>query len=788
MDQNYIAPAAALKKLKTARSLPQTVYLYGATGYGKTELVRQYLSGRRYTYLSCEELPWEDGALPAEEPGRQNRRVVVIDDLHRLKSEELRREILALDEREDIWLILISRSPIPAWLMPQHIKSVFVVISEKDLRMGRREIAAYLNTRGITYTEEDMQLLQVTAEGNAYVLHHAALRMKEGLSPGPELHAEIWDAFAVYLENVVLVRWDSDLLEFLMQVSVVDEFTLELAEMISGSLHVTALLEQAAEAGNFLTQEGGVYRLRPVLIQALRNRALKVYGRERVKDLKYNAALYYEMHDEVVPALKLFEECGKTERIKNLLIRNARMNPGNGHYYELRRYYFHLDEREIADSPVLMAGMSMLCSMLMDGEKSEYWYEKLKAYAANAKGGIRREAQSRLCYLDIGLPHRGSRDVLAVMKNIPALLLDKGNQLPEFSVTSNLPSTMNGGKDFCHWSPDDTMLAKTVGPLVERVLGRYGKGLVKAALGESQYEKGGDNYKVMTLLTRAQMETERGGTMEIAFAAVGIRIRLALFQGDIQAARELLASFEQAVKERAPQLLPNIQALRCRLALYEGNMDAAEHWMKTAPDEDIEFCSLERYRYLTKVRCYLANGEYTKAQALLEKLRYYAEQTGRAYVRMETGLLSAVAKERAGGPWQEELTAVLREAEGYRFLRIITEEGAAVRPLLQREKKALLEAGTLDQDWLRRVLGEAEEMARRYPLYLKKRMAAAADFGGTALSVLRLQADGLSVNQIAQRLGIKPNTVKYHIKENYRKLNADNKADALLAARSLGIL
>ena len=33
MDQNYIAPASALKKLKKARNLSQTVYLYGATGY-----------------------------------------------------------------------------------------------------------------------------------------------------------------------------------------------------------------------------------------------------------------------------------------------------------------------------------------------------------------------------------------------------------------------------------------------------------------------------------------------------------------------------------------------------------------------------------------------------------------------------------------------------------------------------------------------------------------------------------------------------------------------------------
>ena len=77
---------------------------------------------------------------------------------------------------------------------------------------------------------------------------------------------------------------------------------------------------------------------------------------------------------------------------------------------------------------------------------------------------------------------------------------------------------------------------------------------------------------------------------------------------------------------------------------------------------------MERYRYLTKVRCYLANGEYIKAQALLEKLRYYAEQTNRPYIQMETGLLSAITKERAGGPWQEELAAVLKEAE-HAYLR-----------------------------------------------------------------------------------------------------------------------
>ncbi len=55
LDKGYIAPEPALRKLRAANGLGQTVYIYGATGYGKTELVKQYLSKRRYRYISSAE-------------------------------------------------------------------------------------------------------------------------------------------------------------------------------------------------------------------------------------------------------------------------------------------------------------------------------------------------------------------------------------------------------------------------------------------------------------------------------------------------------------------------------------------------------------------------------------------------------------------------------------------------------------------------------------------------------------------------------------------------------------
>ena len=800
MNKGYIAPESALKKLRVAKGLGQAVYIYGATGYGKTELVRQYLSRRRYHYISCAEdaaglMETAETAQEAashssgKEKEAQPRTVMVVDDMHLLKNAEGRKAVLSLAGRQDVWFILICRSPIPAWLMPLYIKGGFLVITEDDLRLGEKEISAYMDSQGLTATEEEVAFVAVRSQGNAYTVRHTALKMLEGMRPGPEMAEEIVEAFAAYLESHVMVQWDSDLLEFLVQVSVTDEFTLPLAEMVTGNRHAPELLERAAETGNFLSCKDGTYRLRPELIRALRRRAAKEYSPQERADHAYNAGLYYEMQGQIVPALAMFEQCGKKERIRELLIRNARLNPGNGHYFELRRYYLQMEERELEESPVLMAGMSMLYSLMMQEKESEYWYRKLEKFASTAKGGQKREAVSRLAYLDIALPHRGSADMIDIMKRMPALIFDRGMSLPEFSVTSNYPSTMNGGKDFCHWSREDRKLAATIGKLVERVLGRYGKGLVKAALGESFYEKGEDAYEVLTLLARAKMEAEGGGMIEIAFAAVGLQVRLDTLQGEIQTAAEVLASFEKGVRgQGAVQLLPNIGALRCRLALYQGDKEAVSAWMAQAPDEDREFCVMERYRYLTKVRCYLSIGEYLKAQALLEKLRYYTEKCRRTYVRMEVCLLSAIAKYRTGGAWKEEFLSALKEACGYRFIRLISEEGAAVQELFVAAGKSFLEKEIPDKEWLSRLMGETGKVAVRYPVYLKGQLAKAPDFCEAALSVLRLQAEGKSVGKIAQELSMKEATVKYHAKENYRKLGVSGKADAVLAARNLGIL
>lgn len=74
-------------------------------------------------------------------------------------------------------------------------------------------------------------------------------------------------------------------------VAVVDAFTIPLAEMITGDCQAGEMLDQALAAGNFLFQDGDVYRLRPILRQTLERRAKRLYG-GRIREYQYNAGLY----------------------------------------------------------------------------------------------------------------------------------------------------------------------------------------------------------------------------------------------------------------------------------------------------------------------------------------------------------------------------------------------------------------------------------------------------------------------------------------------------------------
>jgi DNA-binding CsgD family transcriptional regulator len=65
---------------------------------------------------------------------------------------------------------------------------------------------------------------------------------------------------------------------------------------------------------------------------------------------------------------------------------------------------------------------------------------------------------------------------------------------------------------------------------------------------------------------------------------------------------------------------------------------------------------------------------------------------------------------------------------------------------------------------------------------------AALGISNRELAVLRELAAGASNKEIADRLGVSPNTIKTHIAKLFEKLGASRRTDAIARARELGIL
>lgn len=782
-DELYIRPRAADKKMRAAQTLLQTVYLYGISGSGKTSFIRDFMGKRRYHYFSAENLTVEE--LQMQHTGKQT--IVVIDDLHSLRTDEMREKlqkgIELLAARGDVWLVLSSRSRMPSWLLSLYYRKIFTVIDEKDLLLADSELEAYFNLWGLTPTEEELCKISRLTLRNGIAVRLLAMELVSG-KPLEEPNIEsMRNNYWSYLECHVFAQWDLELQEFLMQVCIAEEFDRRLAEMITGRNDVDRMLGLAEQVGNFLTIKeaaGGkiVYEIRLTMRKAMRRRLLRTYQKERWERLYYNAGLYYELEGDTPNALKMYEACHDIERIAGLLVTNARKNPASGHYYELRKYYLALPEEKIGKSIELIAGMSMLQSILLNTEESERWYEELIKMEGTLSGSEKRSARGWLVYLDISLPQRGSTALADVLKNAAALLMNRKITLPEFSVTSNLPSQMNGGKDFCEWSKRDKELAKGIGKLLEFVLGKYGKGLINLALAESFLEKGGDSYEIANLANKGMLQAQAGGKIEQCFVAVGILSWLHVLNQDVEDAEELLANFRKKVeKEGAIKLLPNLIALQTRIGLYRGRVAQVLEWQEQAPNEELEFTIMERFRYLTKVRNYLLTGKYEKAVSLLQRLLYYAQVMERTYIGMEAELLLAITQYRMGNPqWDEIFRKTLTEAESYHFVRLISREGAAVNRLLKETKWKSEDSG-----FKQAILTETEKMTLAYPGYLKAATEEAA-FSENALKILKLQAEGFSTSEIAHTLDLKVENVKYHTKQIFKKLGVNSRTAAVTEA------
>ena len=604
----------------------------------------------------------------------------------------------------------------------------------------------------------------------------------------PELVARVFHEVFLYFETAIYRRFDLPVRRFLLELAPFESFDLEMARMVSGDPRAGERLDWLLRYTTMLRYDDCQrFRFWSGFRAFLRWEMEREYTEEKRKALFSRGGLYYELKEDYAHALECYTSGGDHSKVSELLVRNAELHPGMGHYAEMEKYYRSLPEAEILASPSLMQGMSMLCALAMDYEGSERWYGELQAFAERCgrQDAAGKQARSRLAWLDISLPQRGVNGLTETIPSVFRLLMNKEVTLPSFSVTSALPSIMNGGKDFSAWSKKDDLLYKTLRLPVEAVLGRDGVGLADCAIAESKFEKGEDVAGRMLSLLPQLNEVRNSGTPDMEFAVSGLLARSQLASGQPADARRTIEVLRECFAERGlTRFLPNMDAMLCRIDLQTGDLDAADAWYREkAPREPTRLNVMRRYQYLTQAMVELADGRPDAALLTLAPLEPYIQNCARIIDGIHLNVLTAIAlyRKRDEG-WRERLTAALDAAAEYRFIRTVSVYGTAVLPLLE----------ALDWDgnkaWRKRLMAAVRTQAAFYPHFLEPRLAPGEELTPTELQILHLLCADKSNAEIAQIMDVKLPTVKTHVSHILDKLDVKRRAEAKTAAKKLRLV
>lgn len=439
--------------------------------------------------------------------------------------------------------------------------------------------------------------------------------------------------------------------------------------------------------------------------------------------------------------------------------------------WEYRKWFLMMTPEELRKRPILASGVMQIYVLSGDLQK-----------ALELLDYMPKEADYYF-FSRLTMP-RASRhewkQVLAEMKQCGL------TPFPRMLVTAGRPSLLNGVWDFTRYA--DALLAdrSRIRDLIAEMYGEKANSICELAYAEALYYRN-RCYESLVVIVGLIPFLKEKQDMQLLFVALAFQIYIMVQNGQTTSTVPLIEGLRKQMGDvQTEEYMPNIDALEAWCAMYDGDYRRVAKWVREgAPNEYAEFCMLDLYRYMIKMRAYIIQGKYFAVTALAMKLRPLLEEGGRKMDLCELHMIWAMS-DFAGGRREEafehlEKSLELSEANGYD--RLLADEGKRVNDLLKAYRE---EMGS--SPYVARIADLAEKSEALYPRYLKNQLPEKPALTSTELRILRLLQYNYTNTQISDELGIALETAKKHCKNIFAKLEVKNRQQAVMRAVEYGIL
>jgi ATP/maltotriose-dependent transcriptional regulator MalT len=754
--------------------------------------------------------------------------ILVLDDYHLLEARPVDIALTFLVEHlpPHMHLVIATREDPPLPLARLRARGQLTELRAADLRFTHAEAADFLNrVMGLNLSAQDIAALERRTEGWIAGLQLAALSMQGQpdaagfITSFTGSHHFVMD----YLVEEVLGQQDARVQAFLLRTSILDRMTGPLCDavLLDATASGQETLDYLERANLFLVpldNERRWYRYHHLFADLLRQRLHQSIAsstgdaESQVNALHMRASQWYEDHGLELEAFHHAVAAGDVDRA-------ARLVEGKGMPLQFRG----------AVIPVLH-WLESLPKTVLDARPS-LWVMSASALSMTGQlTGVEQKLQAAEAALQGAEPDDQTRNLVGHIAAIRALVAAAENQVETIITQSRraleylhpdnlavrtatiwklgIAYQLQGDRAAASRAYSEAIaISQASGNIIINLSATVGLGQVQET--ENQLSLAAQTYRRLLKLagesplptaSEAHLGLARicyeWNDLDAALAHVqqGVRLagqiensdrsvagdvllaRLKLARSDAAGAAALLAEAGQSARQQnVVYRLPEVVAAQVLAMLRQGSLSAAA-----------ELAQAHKLP-ISQARVYLAQGDTPAALAVLESWRRQVEARGWEDERLKVMVLQALALQAHGEKDQavQVLCDALALAEPAGFIRLFVDEGPPMAHLLSAAA-----ARGIMPDYLGKLLAacEAEVQKREDTSSQPPAQTLLEPLSPRELEVLRLMAQGLSNQQMCERLFLALDTVKGHNRKIFGKLHVQRRTEAVARARELGLL
>ena len=690
---------------------------------------------------------------------------IFIDDFHLLTDKRAALFLCMLANRlpANVHLIVASRDRFLPAAEAVRLGAKVYQIGTEQLRLNHTELAVYAHRCGTELSDAQVESLLYSSEGwfSAVYLNLRTLSERGVL---PSRHSDIYATFTAAMIDPLPEKQR----EFLAVMGLADEFTVEMAQCITGEADAGQILSLLTEQNAFVTRlpDGVTYRFHHMMKECAERRFLKLDA-ETQRLYWERFGLWYEQHRQYLHAIAAYRRSENYDALLRVIrsdagILLASLKPedvltalDNCPAETLKAYPFAIlvlmrrmfTWRQI---PKMLELKALLLAAI----------EEHPELSEEERGNLLGECDlilSFLCYNDISAMSRLHRSASAQMSR-PAISIQSGG-----GWTFGSPSVLMmfyrapGELERELLEMDECM------PHYYQVTNHHGQGAETIMRAEALFCQGRFTDAHIEL-ERAYAQVKNNGQVNMALCCDFLSRRLSRYT-DVEQRYTFAERYAELLRYHDAAWINLWSATSAYYHALRGETDKipeifSQHRLSTvnmlAPGKPM--------MEMIENQVYLAEGAYAKVIGRSAELLAVCEAMHYALVALHLRIQTAAAYEKLGKTEEARawLEKALSDAAPDGLVMPFLENYDYIRPLLARETQSLLAAQIM-------ALGEAAKARNT----ASARPAVFDALTTREYEIVELMGQRLSNREIAERLYLSEGSVKQYVNQIYSKLHIE---------------